>query len=358
MPNRLRIFFNYRTVASPWGGANSFLRSLQAALAADPEIEIIADENAEYDVFFLNQLYRGPGRPRLGRKFLSILQLRRLHNTGTTNLWRAVSRRFTRRPLRPPAIVCRLVNHAQHAYGKADRKQVNLFRALLYTTADIFQTHYQHEIFQAAGYVKPDPTIINNGVDQLVFHPRGRIVWRPGQPLVVFSSAMSRLRTKRFDLISALSLLPGVESYHAGLWPDDVPRGQVRLLGLLGHEEMAGFFREKAHVFMHPSEKDNCPNAVLEAMSCGLPVFFSRLGGTAELAEAYGVALDEGVEPALRRMKEGYGRMQASVQQRHDYFSIVRVAAEYKAVFRQAAEARSLMGATAFATGGNELLIP
>ena len=358
MPKRLRIFFNYRTVASPWGGANSFLRSLQAALAAEPEVEIVSGEHAECDVFFLNQLYRGPGRPRFSGKFISPPQLRRLRDTGTTNLWRAASRRFTGRSVRPPAIVCRLVNHAQHAYGKADRVQIDLFRALGYNAADIFQTRYQYEIFKAAGYAKLDPIIINNGVNQLVFHPRGRIVWRPGQPLVVVSSAMSRLRTKRFDLISALSLLPGVESYHAGLWPDDVPLGQVRLLGPLGHEEMAGFFREKAHVFMHPSEKDNCPNAVLEAMSCGLPVFFSRLGGTAELAEAYGVALDEGVEPALRRMKEGYVRMQASVQQRHDYFSIARAAAEYKAVFRRAAEARSLMGAPTFATGANERLIP
>jgi len=340
MPDRLRLFFNYRTVAGPWGGANSFLRSLQQAFAADQELEIVPHEHAPCDVFFLNQLYRGPGRPRWSRKFLSVSQLRRLRRSGTTNFWQAWCQRLTGRPAaQPPAIVCRLVNHSEHAYGKANLEQVELFRALAHTTADIFQTKYLHEVFQASGYSKPGYTIIHNGVDQTVFHNHDRIAWHPGKPLVVVSSAMTRRQTKRFDLIAAMSEQPQVESYHLGIWPEGVPTKKVRLLGQKGHVEIAEFFRKKAHAFMHPAEKDICPNTVIEAMSCGLPVFYSRLGGTAELVGQNGVALDEGIGPAVARLKESYSQLCAGLQERHAYFSIQRALREYKAVFQSTAAA-------------------
>lgn len=335
MPNsKLRVFFNYRTVEQPWGGANSFLRALQGAMAQDPDIEIVTEEHAECDVFFLNQLYRGPGRARFGPRFLSVRHLRRLARSGTTSFWRAWQRRLAGRPPRSPAIVCRLVNHSEHAYGKANREQIELFRALKHTTADIFQTRYLHEVFKASGYNKSNFTIIHNGVDQAVFHDRGRVAWQPGQPLVVVSAAMTRRQSKRFDLIAAMSEQPQVESYHLGIWPEGVAPANVRLLGQLGHTEIAEFFRKKAHAFMHPAEKDICPNTVLEAMSCGLPVFYSRLGGTADLVGPNGVALDEGIESAVVRLKASYGQLCAGLRERHEYFSVQRAAQEYKAVFQ------------------------
>lgn len=336
---RLRIFFNYRTVPGPWGGANSFLRSLQRAFVEDPELEIVTDEHAECDVFFLNQLYRGPGRPRFSRRFLSNAQLHRLRQFGTISLWRAWQRRFMTGAAQRPAIVCRLVNHSEHAYGKPNREQKELFRALQHTALDIFQTHYLHEVFQASGYAKPDYKVIHNGVDQSIFHDRGRVNRCSGKPLVLVSSAMTRRATKRFDLIAALSEQPGVESYHFGIWPEDIPKGRIRLLGRFGHAEIASFFREKAHAFVHPAEKDICPNTVIEAMSCGLPVFYSRLGGTAELVGECGVALDQGIGPAVVRLRESYDALCAILRVRHSYFSVRRAAQEYKIAFQATATA-------------------
>lgn len=339
MTDRLRVFFNYRTVPGPWGGANSFLRALQRTFLADPDLEVVTDEYAPCDVFFLNQLYRGPGKARFSRRFLSVAQLRRLGYTGTTSFWRAWWRRLAASPAQPPVIVCRLVNHAEHAYGKANREQAELFRALTHTTADVFQTQYLYEVFKASGYAKPNYTIIHNGVDQAVFHDRDRAAWYPGEPFIVVSSAMTRRQTKRFDLIADMSEQPGVESYHLGIWPEGVPVKRVRLLGRMGHAEMAEFFRKKAHAFMHPAEKDICPNTVIEAMSCGLPVFYSHLGGTAELVGRSGVALDQGIGPAVARLKESYSQLCAGLQERHAYFSIQRAVREYKAVFQSTAAA-------------------
>ena len=335
---KLRVFFNYRTVDKPWGGANSFLRALQREFVSDPEIELVTDENEPCDVFFLNQLYRGPGRPDKVRKFLKVSELRRLEQFGTTNLLRSWRDRFLGRIVRPPAIVCRLVNHSKHAYGKANREQKNLFRALPYIGFDIFQTQYLREVFRESGYAKDDSVVIHNGVDQSIFHSHNRVQWKKNEPLVIVSSTMTRRKTKRFDLIAEFSEQSGVKCYHAGLWPEATPSGKVEMLGNLAHDDLAGFFRQKAHAFMHPAEKDICPNAVLEAMSCGLPIFFSTRGGTSELVEHCGESLENGVATALHRMRGSYEEYKNALRDRQPYLSIKRAAAEYKAVVHQGAQ--------------------
>lgn len=61
-------------------------------------------------------------------------------------------------------------------------------------------------------------------------------------------------------------------------------RERVILLGRLTHAEVAREMR-KCGVMVLPSYTDVCPNAVLEAMSCGRPVVASDRGGIPELVQ-------------------------------------------------------------------------
>ncbi len=71
----------------------------------------------------------------------------------------------------------------------------------------------------------------------------------------------------------------------------------VHFAGFLGQAELRAQFAA-AHIFLHPSElgddgnQEGVPNAMLEAMASGLPVFATRHGGIPE-------AIDEGVSGAL-----------------------------------------------------------
>jgi glycosyltransferase involved in cell wall biosynthesis len=59
----------------------------------------------------------------------------------------------------------------------------------------------------------------------------------------------------------------------------------VRFVGYVANEQLAPYYRT-ADVFVLPSEFDNSPNVVLEAMSAGLPVVATNVGGVAQYVEA------------------------------------------------------------------------
>lgn len=57
--------------------------------------------------------------------------------------------------------------------------------------------------------------------------------------------------------------------------------GAVTFAGYVPQDRMAPYYRA-ADVFALPSEFDNSPNVVLEAMACGLPVVATNVGGVAD----------------------------------------------------------------------------
>ncbi len=72
---------------------------------------------------------------------------------------------------------------------------------------------------------------------------------------------------------------------------------RVRFTGFLSQTRLREEFSQ-AHIFLHPSElggdgnQEGVPNAMLEAMASGLPVFATRHGGIPE-------AIDDGVSGVL-----------------------------------------------------------
>lgn len=58
--------------------------------------------------------------------------------------------------------------------------------------------------------------------------------------------------------------------------------GRVELVGRYSQRDAPALLR-RAHLLLHTKVKDPCPSAVIEAMSCGLPVVYPASGGTLEL---------------------------------------------------------------------------
>lgn len=155
-------------------------------------------------------------------------------------------------------------------------------------------------MFDEAGFPAVEKRVIPNGVESDVFTPGDRRAARRAlgldeqRPIVLVVA--NHLRTnpwKGYDWVREVAARLGA----TGAQPVDIvcvgdegptqPAGLARLVfaGQVDDgQRMADFYRA-ADVYLHPSRADTFPLAVLEAMSSGLPVVATAVGGIPEQVE-------------------------------------------------------------------------
>ncbi|MFH1759478.1 MAG: glycosyltransferase family 4 protein [bacterium] len=134
--------------------------------------------------------------------------------------------------------------------------------------------------------------VIPNGVDTAFYSP--------GSPKdfsckLLFAGRMSRQKGCGF-LIKALALIKE-KNWHLTMvgdgpelekWKDLAEKNgianKIKWKGWLARESLLNEYRN-ADIFVFPSYDEGMPNAMLEAMACGLPVIASRVSGVEELVE-------------------------------------------------------------------------
>lgn len=92
-------------------------------------------------------------------------------------------------------------------------------------------------------------------------------------------------------LLAAAAQLPDVEFRLAGVGPDEanyraIATENVQFLGKLDESEMTDFYRQARALILPSTNYEMCPLVIGEAMSHGVPVIASDIGGIPELVEA------------------------------------------------------------------------
>ena len=131
-------------------------------------------------------------------------------------------------------------------------------------------------------------------VDLDFFHPRFDFVSNNDRPIVIFSSGRLDIAHKGYDIaFHALAQLKGYFDFVykiAGSGPDLRTLQELAMsLGIQENIEFIGWLEmeqlvlnyQQADIFLHPSNFDPFPNAVLEAMACGCLVVASSAAGSA-----------------------------------------------------------------------------
>ncbi len=223
----------------------------------------------------------------------------------------------------------------------------------------------------------PEVFHVPNGVDVARFRPAHdtaertaarRALGAPADAFVCLCAGAIHPRKGTLDVVTgwarALADEPGALLWLVGPCRDSAYQALVETAaGRLGVGDRVRFFGEQpdmpvyyraADVFLFGSVREGLPNAVLEALACGLPVVARDIPGVRELVSSergylYGTGIDDGVEglaAALRTIRRDPGsareraqRGRAFVMERH---TLDAAAAGHHAVFRWVMHAQSI----------------
>jgi glycosyltransferase involved in cell wall biosynthesis len=109
---------------------------------------------------------------------------------------------------------------------------------------------------------------------------------------------------------------------------------EVELLGQLSNNEVMDAYRTfKPWVFVNVSETEGVPVSIMEAMSFGVPVIATDVGGTSELVNSMNGFLVESCEPlnVLSNTIRKYKSLDSELQQQLSNFAKKNIAANFSA---------------------------
>lgn len=216
------------------------------------------------------------------------------------------------------------------AWFNGDWEAKNAEMAIAYHRADhvFFQSEFCRKSAETyLGVRKGRGEVLFNAIDTTHFKPRSDFD-RAGQPFrflvtgKIDQHMFYRLESSIRGLSAARDAGLDARLEIAG-WLDGSAEGQAEALsaslGVTPFVELTGPYTQeaapnvykRADAYIMTKHNDPCPNTVLEAMSCGLPVLFARSGGVPELVADCGVGLiseegwDEVFVPDAASVAEG-----------------------------------------------------
>ena len=292
----VRVYFNFTERRGPYGGANSFLRTLRKALRRRG-VTVTDDPRAHVDVVLLNAL----------TDEIDLAFVQRIAQQGAPIVHRKVGYRASGSP------EMRAV-HDGVVHG--DKLQIEFSPFLRHT---IFQSEYSRGVFLSSGFTGTY-SIIHNGVDEDVFNPterrllgsRPRRPWDGASPLRVVVSTWSTDPKKGFEdyrrIDDELAGRKDVELTLVGRVPDGLRFRTFRVLRARPAARLAAELR-RHHALLQLARYETCSNALIEGINCGLPAIYLDSGSNAEVAGQYGVEYTGDIDASLTALRARYAEL-------------------------------------------------
>ena len=185
-----------------------------------------------------------------------------------------------------------------------------------FADATIFISDYSYKKYLELGLVYKEPHTILNACDPEIFNRHDRISPPNGQRKVrLIATAWSQNPRKGGPLLAWLDDHLDHSKYELTFVgrTEAVFKG-ARVIAPVPSEELAKLLKQ-SDIYIAPSQDDPCSNALVEALTCGLPAVFLKSGGHPELVRNGGEGFTgEGdVLMAIDKVANNYTHYQNSI---------------------------------------------
>ena len=272
----MRVAINFSPIDGPWGGGNRFVVALIAALRARGGTVCHTLEDADVDLILLmDPRWRNPSVTFTAGAILRYL-------------------RFTN----PRALVVHRINECDER--KNTRHMNGLLRRANYCADHtVFVGSWLRELPVWQGGPNARSSVITNGADPAIFHPRGLRPWSGEGPFKLVTHHWGGNWMKGFDIYQRLDEMMAEPRWKGRIeftYVGNLPRGfyfrNAKYVPPLDGQALADELRSH-HAYVTASINEPGGNHQNEGALCGLPLLYRRSGCLPEYCDGFGVSFDE-----------------------------------------------------------------
>lgn len=175
-----------------------------------------------------------------------------------------------------------------------DQKIWNINQELADIT--IFQSHYSLQKYSDMGLIFKSAYVITNSVNPKIFYPMNRIKFDPQNKIRLVSTSWSDNPNKGFSIYKWLDQhLDWQRFQYTFIGNSPINFQNIRIISPVKSIELAEILR-KNDLYITASKNDPCSNALIEALSCGLPSIYLQSGGHSEIVKEAGLGFKSETE--------------------------------------------------------------
>jgi glycosyltransferase involved in cell wall biosynthesis len=191
----------------------------------------------------------------------------------------------------PFLIVVQRVDGAAQDYGRdieADFRQHEINKLADLT---IFQSEYtKYATREKFAVIEGNGPVIWNPVDINTFTPKGALIKPRKNRRVAVITWSTNPKKGVSNVYETAKLNPDIDFYLCGNFPEMPEYSNLIKMGVLNRLDLAKTLRS-SQVLLTFSENEACPNHVLEALACGVPVLYKDSGAMKEVVGESGLAI-------------------------------------------------------------------
>ncbi len=289
----LKISFNVRPKAGPWGGGNLFIENLKDFLESNGHQVVFNLFDSDIDIILVVD-------PRL---------------LSESVLFTMKEIEFYKKYINNNCKVVHRINECDERKNTTGLNEYYL-KANLVADYTVFVSEWIRNLYINFGFSRENYSVIMSGSNNLIFNNMYRAKWRKDEPLRIVTHHWGDNLNKGFDIYEYLDeqiykhYQDKLIFTYIGNVNKNIIFKNTNVIEPKAGNELSRLIKEN-HIYLTASINEPSGNHHIEAAQCGLPILYRNSGGVPEFTKGFGISFD-GIEDFIESLDE--------IKSKYNYF--------------------------------------